>query len=331
MQKRTLGSSGLEVSAVGLGCMTMTGGYSGRPDRPQMIELLRGAVDRGVTFFDTAEIYGPHANEELVGEALAPYRDQVVIATKFAQDIDPAERRPRGRMLRHEDIASAAEGSLQRLGIETIDLYYQHRVNPEVPIEEIARAVKDLVTAGKVKHFGMSEAAEDTIRRAHAVQPVTAIQSEYNMWWRRPEEGVLAACAELGIGFVPFSPLGKGFLTGTVGASTTFDTSNDLRSQIPRFSGEALQHNLTLVEEVRGIAEAKGVTPGQVALAWLLAQQPWIVPIPGTTKLHRLEENIAAAEVNLTDAELAQLSDLSSRIEIQGGRYPDALEAQTNL
>jgi aryl-alcohol dehydrogenase-like predicted oxidoreductase len=331
MQKRTLGSSGLEVSAIGLGCMTMTGGYSGRPDRQEMIALLRGAVDRGVTFFDTAEIYGPHVNEELVGEALAPYRDQVVIATKFAQDIDPVVRKPRGRMLRPEEIAPAADGSLQRLGTEAIDLYYQHRVNPEVPIEEIAGAVKDLVTAGKVKHFGMSEAAEDTIRRAHAVQPVTAIQSEYNLWWRRPEEGVLAACAELGIGFVPFSPLGKGFLTGTVSASTTFDTSNDLRSQIPRFSGEALQHNLALVEEVRGIAQAKGVTPGQVALAWLLAQQPWIVPIPGTTKLHRLEENIAAAEVDLTDAELAQLSDLSSRIEIQGGRYPDVLEAQTNL
>ena len=330
MQKRILGS-GLEVSAIGLGCMTMTGGYSGRPDRQEMIALLRGAVDRGVTLFDTAETYGPHANEELVGEALAPYRDQVVIATKFAQDIDPVERRPRGRMLRPEEIARAVEGSLQRLGLDVIDLYYQHRVNPEVPIEEMAGAVKNLVTAGKVKHFGMSEAAQDTIRRAHAVQPVTAIQSEYNLWWRRPEEGVLTACAELGIGFVPFSPLGKGFLTGTVNASTTFDTSNDLRSQIPRFSGEALQHNLALVEEVRKLAETKGVTPGQLALAWLLAQQPWIVPIPGTTKLHRLDENIAAAEVSLTSAELAQLTNSSSRIEIQGGRYPDLLEAQTNL
>jgi aryl-alcohol dehydrogenase-like predicted oxidoreductase len=288
-------------------------------------------VDLGVTFFDTAEIYGSHANEELLGEALAPYADQVVIATKFAQDIDPTERKPRGRMLRPEDIAGAAEGSLRRLGLDVIDLYYQHRVNPDVPIEEMAGAVKDLITAGKVKHFGMSEAAADTIRRAHAVQPVTAIQSEYNLWWRRPEEDVLATCAELGIGFVPFSPLGKGFLTGTVSASTTFDTSNDLRSQIPRFSGEALQHNLALVEEVRGVAEAKGMTPGQVALAWLLAQQPWIVPIPGTTKLHRLEENIAAAGVTLTDAELAQLGEASSRIQIQGGRYPDFLEAQTNL
>jgi aryl-alcohol dehydrogenase-like predicted oxidoreductase len=330
VQKRTLGSSGLEVSAIGLGCMTMTGGYSGMPDRKDMVALLRSAVDRGVTFFDTAEIYGPHANEELVGEALAPYADQVVIATKFAQDIDHVERKPRGRMLRPEDIAGAADGSLQRLGLDVIDLYYQHRVNPEVPIEEIAGAVKDLITAGKVRHFGMSEAADDTIRRAHAVQPVTAIQSEYNLWWRRPEQGVLDTCAELGIGFVPFSPLGKGFLTGTVDTSTSF-ASNDLRAQIPRFSGEALKHNLALVEEVKTIAAAKGVTPAQVALAWLLAQAPWIVPIPGTTKLHRLEENLAAADVTLTQAEVTQLTDLSSRIEIQGGRYPDALEAQTDV
>jgi aryl-alcohol dehydrogenase-like predicted oxidoreductase len=330
MQERTLGSSGLKVSAIGLGCMTMTGGYSGMPDRQDMIGLLHRAVDLGVTFFDTAEIYGPHANEELVGEALAPYADQVVIATKFAQDIDPTERKPRGRMLRPEDIADAAERSLRRLGLDVINLYYQHRVNPDVPIEEMAGAVKDLITAGKVRHFGMSEAAADTIRRAHAVQPVTAIQSEYNLWWRRPEQDVLATCAELGIGFVPFSPLGKGFLTGTVDTSTTF-AANDLRAQIPRFSGEALEHNLALVEEVKTIAAAKGVTPGQVALAWLLAQQPWIVPIPGTTKLHRLEENLAAADVVLTDSELNQLGDLSSRIEIHGGRYPDALEAQTNL
>ena len=330
MQERTRGSSGLKVSAIGLGCMTMTGGYSGMPDRQDMIGLLHRAVDLGVTFFDTAEIYGPHANEELVGEALARYADQVVIATKFAQDIDPTERKPRGRMLRPEDIADAAERSLRRLGLDVINLYYQHRVNPDVPIEEMAGAVKDLITAGKVRHFGMSEAAADTIRRAHAVQPVTAIQSEYNLWWRRPEQDVLAACAELGIGFVPFSPLGKGFLTGTVDTSTTF-AANDLRAQIPRFSGEALEHNLALVEEVKTIAAAKGVTPGQVALAWLLAQQPWIVPIPGTTKVHRLEENLAAADVTLTDSELNQLDDLSSRIDIQGGRYPDALEAQTNL
>jgi aryl-alcohol dehydrogenase-like predicted oxidoreductase len=330
MQKRTLGSSGLEVSAIGLGCMTMTGGYSGMPDRQDMISLLGRAVDLGVTFFDTAEIYGPHANEELVGEALAAHADHVVIATKFAQAIDASERKPRGRMLRPEDIADAVDGSLQRLRLDVIDLYYQHRVNPDVPIEEMAGAVKDLITAGKIKHFGMSEAGEDTIRRAHAVQPVTAIQSEYNLWWRRPEQGVLAACAELGIGFVPFSPLGKGFLTGTVDTSTTF-AANDLRAQIPRFSSQALEHNLALVEEVKAIAAAKDVTPGQIALAWLLAQQPWIVPIPGTTKLHRLEENLAAAEVPLTEAELVQLDDLSSRIEIEGGRYPDHLEAQTNL
>jgi aryl-alcohol dehydrogenase-like predicted oxidoreductase len=330
MQKRTLGTSGLEVSAIGLGCMTMTGGYSGTPDRQDMINLLHRAVDLGVTFFDTAEIYGLHANEELVGEALAPYTGQIVIATKFAQDIDPIERKPRGRMLRPEDIAGAVDGSLRRLRLDVIDLYYQHRVNPDVPIEEVAGAVKNLITAGKIRYFGMSEAAEDTIRRGHAVQPVTAIQSEYNLWWRRPEQGVLAACAELGIGFVPFSPLGKGFLTGTVDTTTTF-AANDLRAQIPRFAGEALELNLALVDEVKAVAEAKGVTPGQIALAWLLAQQPWIVPIPGTTKLHRLEENLAAADVTLTEAELAQLNELSSRIEIHGDRYPDALEAQTNL
>jgi aryl-alcohol dehydrogenase-like predicted oxidoreductase len=330
MDKRALGTSGLEVSAIGLGCMTMTGGYSGRPDRQDMITLLHRAVDLGVTLFDTAEIYGPHANEELVGEALAPYADQVVIATKFALDIDPDTRKPRGRMLRPDEIARAAEGSLRRLGLEVIDLYYQHRVNPDVPIEDMAGAVKDLIDAGKIKYFGMSEAAADTIRRAHAVQPVTAIQNEYNLWWRRPETDVLTACTDLGIGFVPFSPLGKGFLTGTVDTTTTF-ADDDLRAQIPRFSGEALEHNLALVTEVTAIAEAKGATPGQIALAWLLAQQPWIVPIPGTTKLHRLEENLAAAEVVLTGPELAQLDQLSSKIEIQGGRYPEFLEAQTNL
>ena len=330
MTSRALGTSGLEVSALGLGCMTMTGGYSGQPDRQDMINLLHAAVDLGVTFFDTAEIYGPHLNEELVGEALAPYGDRVVIATKFAQAIDPETRTPLGRMLGPDEIAGAVEGSLRRLGLETIDLYYQHRVNPDVPIEEMAGAVKDLVDAGKIRHFGMSEAAADTIRRAHAVQPVTAIQSEYSLWWRRPESEVLTACAELGIGFVPFSPLGKGFLTGTVDTSTTF-AANDLRTQIPRFSGEALEHNLALVEEVKTIAAAKGCTPGQIALAWLLAQQPWIVPIPGTTKLHRLEENLAAADVTLTADELADLADLSARIDIEGGRYPEFLEAQTDL
>ena len=309
MKKRTLGSSGLEVSAIGLGCMTMTGGYSTMPDRSDMITLLHRAVDLGVTFFDTAEVYGPHVNEELVGEALAPYADRVVIATKFAQDIDPADRKPRGRMLGPSEIAGAVDGSLQRLGLEVIDLYYQHRVNPDVPIEEMAGAVKDLVDAGKIRHFGMSEASGDTIRRAHAVQPVAAVQSEYSLWWRRPETDLLAACAELGIGFVPFSPLGKGFLTGTVDTTTTF-ADNDLRGQIPRFAGEAMEHNLTLVAEVKKIAETNGTTPAQIALAWLLAQQPWIVPIPGTTKAHRLEENLGAADVVLNGSELAQLDEL---------------------
>jgi aryl-alcohol dehydrogenase-like predicted oxidoreductase len=331
MQKRILGTSGLEVSAIGLGCMSMTGGYSGRPDRQEMISLLHAAVDRGVTFFDTAEIYGPHANEELVGEALAPFHDRVVIATKFAADIDPAQRKPRGRMLTPDELPRVVEGSLQRLGLDVIDMYYQHRVNPDVPIEEFAGAVKDLIEAGKVKHFGMSEAAAGTIRRAHAVQPVTAVQSEYSLWWRRPEEEVLAACEELGIGFVPFSPLGKGFLTGTVSTSTTFEAGNDIRSTIPRFTAEALEHNAAMVDLVKSVAVSKGVTPAQVALAWLLAQKPWIVPIPGTTKLHRLEENIVAADVTLSGDELSQLSDASSKIEIQGGRYPEALEAQTNL
>ena len=331
MDTRILGSSGLEVSAIGLGCMTMTGGYGVQPDRDAMTGLIRAAVERGVTLFDTAEDYGPHANEELVGEALAPLRGRVVIATKFAADIDPVARKPRGRMLLPDEVARAADGSLRRLGVETIDLYYQHRVNPEVPIEEYAGAVKELIVAGKVRHFGMSEAAASTIRRAHAVQPVTAVQSEYSLWWRRPEQEVLDACEELGIGFVPYSPLGKGFLTGAVDASTTFEEGNDLRAQIPRFAADVLPQNLALVEEVKAVAAAKDVTPGQVALAWLLARKPWIVPIPGTTKMHRMEENIAAADVTLTSAELAQLTDASDRIEIQGGRYPDFLEAATNL
>jgi len=270
---RTLGTSGLEVSAIGLGCMGTTGGYSNRPDRKEMISLLRAALDRGVTFFDTAEIYGPHANEELVGEALAPFRDHVVIATKFANDIDPVERKSRGRMLLPDEIARVVEGSLERLGVEAIDLYYQHRINPEVPIEEFAGAVKDLIEAGKVKHYGLSEAAAGTIRRAHAVQPVTAVQSEYSLWWRRPEEDVLGVCAELGIGFVPFSPLGKGFLTGSVTTATTFDAGNDLRASIPRFSPEALEQNAAMVDLVKAVAAAKNCTPGQIALAWLLAQE----------------------------------------------------------
>jgi len=332
MDKRTLGTGGLEVSAIGLGCMSMTGGYSDKPDRQEMISLIRTAVDRGVTFFDTAEIYGPYANEELVGDALAPYEGQVVIATKFGWDIDPVERKPRGRVTsRPEVIKQVVDGSLQRLGVDAIDLYYQHRVDPDVPIEDVAGAVKELIAAGKVKHFGMSEAAAGTIRRAHAVQPVTAVQSEYSLWWRRPEEEVLAACEDLGIGFVPFSPLGKGFLTGTVSASTNFDPTNDIRSTIPRFSPEALQHNQAVVDLLASIVQRKGATPGQIALAWLLAQQPWIVPIPGTRRLHRLEENMGAADVELSAEELAEIEDAASKIQVQGGRYNEAGERMTNL
>jgi aryl-alcohol dehydrogenase-like predicted oxidoreductase len=332
MDKRALGTSGLEVSAIGLGCMSMTGGYSDKPDRQEMISLIRTAVDRGVTFFDTAEIYGPYANEELVGEALAPYQGQVVIATKFGWDIDPVERKPRGRVTsRPEVIKQVVDGSLHRLGVEVIDLYYQHRVDPQVPIEDVAGAVKDLIEAGKVKHFGMSEAAAGTIRRAHAVQPVTAVQSEYSLWWRRPEEEVLTACDELGIGFVPFSPLGKGFLTGTVSASTNFDPTNDIRSTIPRFSPEALRHNQAVVDLLASIAKRKGATPGQIALAWLLAQKPWIVPIPGTRKLHRLDENLGAADIELSAEELAEIVEAASKIQVEGGRYNEAGERMTNL
>jgi len=332
MHRRTLGTSGPEVSAIGLGCMSMTGGYSDRPDRKEMISLLHAAVDRGVTFFDTAEIYGPYANEELVGEALAPYQGQVVIATKFGWDIDPVERKPSGRVTSRPDvIKNVVDGSLARLGVDAIDLYYQHRVDPEVPIEDVAGAVKDLIEAGKVKHFGMSEAAAGTIRRAHAVQPVTAVQSEYSLWWRRPEEEVLATCEELGIGFVPYSPLGKGFLTGTITASTSFDASNDIRSSIPRFAPDALQHNQALVDLLAGIGQRKGATPAQIALAWLLAQKPWIVPIPGTRKLHRLEENIDAADVELSGDDLAEIEAAASKIEVQGGRYSEATERMTNL
>jgi aryl-alcohol dehydrogenase-like predicted oxidoreductase len=330
MDTRQLGS-GLEVSAIGLGCMGMTGGYSHRPDPDDMAALLHDAVDRGVTFFDTAEAYGPHANEELVGRSLAPFRNHLVIATKFAQAIDPIQRKPLGRMLLPDEVATAVDGSLQRLGVDTIDLYYQHRINPQAPIEDFAGAVKALVDAGKVRHYGMSEAAATTIRRAHAVQPVSAIQSEYSLWWRRPEEAVLATCDELGIGFVPYSPLGKGFLTGTIDTSTTFETGNDLRTQIPRFAPEALQRNLELVEHIKTLATTRDATPGQIALAWLLAQQPWIVPIPGTTNRDRLAENIGAATITLSQTELDELSALSSVIEIEGGRYPDFLEAQTNL
>ena len=332
MDKRILRTNGPEVSAIGLGCMSMTGGYSDRPDRREMISLLRAAVDRGVTFFDTADIYGPYANEELVGEALSPFRGEVVIATKFGWDIDPVERKPSGRVTSRPDvIRQVVEGSLHRLGVDAIDLYYQHRVDPQVPIEDVAGAVKDLIEAGKVKHFGMSEAAAGTIRRAHAVQPVTAVQNEYSLWWRRPEEEVLPACEELGIGFVPFSPLGKGFLTGTITASTSFDAGNDIRSTIPRFAPDALRHNQAVVDLLASIAQRKGATPGQIALAWLLAQKPWIVPIPGTRKPHRLEENIGAADVELSADELTEIDDAASKIQVQGGRYNEAAERMTNL
>ena len=331
MEKRVLGSD-LAVSAIGLGCMSMTGGYSERPDRGEMLGLVRTAVELGVTFFDTAEIYGPYANEELVGEALAPVRDQVVIATKFGWDIDPVERKPSGAVTSDPAvIKTVVEGSLRRLGVDSLDLYYQHRVDPSVPIEEVAGAVKELIEAGKVQHFGLSEAAAGTIRRAHAVQPVTAVQSEYSLWWRRPEEEVLAVCEELGIGFVPFSPLGKGFLTGTVTADSTFDPANDVRSTIPRFTPDALRHNQSLVDLLKAISEDKGATPGQIALAWLLAQKPWLVPIPGTRRRSRLEENIGAADLTLTDADIAEITAAADAIPIEGGRYAEAAERMTNL
>jgi aryl-alcohol dehydrogenase-like predicted oxidoreductase len=328
---RILGQ-GLEVSAIGLGCMSMTGGYSGRPDREEMISLIRAAVERGITFFDTAEIYGPHANEELVGEALAPFEGQVVIATKFGWDIDPVERTPPGEVdSRPEVIRRAVEGSLRRLRVEALDLYYQHRVDPRVPIEDVAGTVRGLVEAGKVKRFGMSEAAAGTIRRAHAVQPVTAVQSEYSLWWRRPELEVLPTCEELGIGFVPYSPLGRGFLTGTIGASTTFEEGNDARTTMPRFAPDALRHNQAVVDLLATVARRKGATPGQVALAWLLARKPWIVPIPGTRRLHRLQENIGALGVELTPDDLGEIEDTASRIEVRGARYTDEAERRTNL
>ena len=329
MQKRKLGKSDLEVSALGLGCMGMSFSYGPPKDKQEMIGLIRAAVERGITFFDTAEVYGPYVNEELVGEALAPFRGEVLIATKFGWKIDPrAERGLAGLDSRPEHIKKVAEGSLKRLRVDAIDLYYQHRVDPEVPIEDVAGAVKDLIQQGKVKHFGLSEAAAKTIRRAHAVQPVTAIQSEYSLWWRRPEEEVLAALEELGIGFVPYSPLGKGFLTGKIGEDTKFDSS-DFRSQIPRFAPEARKANQALVDLLQKIAQRKGVTPGQIALAWLLALKPWIVPIPGTTKLHRLEENIGAAAVELTTDDLREIESAAAKITIQGARYPESMERIT--
>ncbi len=326
MQTRTLGSD-LEVSAVGLGCMGMSQSYGPSPDRPAMIALIRAAVERGVTFFDTAEVYGPFVNEELVGEALEPFRGQVVIATKFGFAFDDQGRNS-GLSSRPQHIKQVADASLARLRVDAIDLFYQHRVNPEVPIEDVAGAVAELIQAGKVKRFGMSEAAAATIRRAHAVQPVTAVQSEYSLWWRRPEAEVLPALEELGIGFVPYSPLGKGFLTGAIDQSTTFDSS-DIRTTIPRFTPEARQANQALVELLGRIAAGKQATPAQVALAWLLAQKPWVVPIPGTRRLERLEENIGAVDVELTPDDLREIDAAASQITVQGARYPEHLERLT--
>jgi aryl-alcohol dehydrogenase-like predicted oxidoreductase len=324
MQKRKLGNSNLEVSAVGLGCMGMSFGYGPAADKQEMISLMRSAVERGVTLFDTAEVYGPFTNEELVGEALAPVREQVVIATKFGFDLDPNTGRQRGLNSRPEHIKQVAETSLKRLKIDAIDLFYQHRVDPNVPIEDVAGAVKDLIQEGKVKHFGLSEPGVQTIRRAHVVQPVTAIQSEYSLWWRQPEEEVLPTLDELGIGFVPFSPLGKGFLTGAINENTTFD-STDFRNIVPRFTPEARKANQALVDLLREIAAQKQATPAQIAIAWLLAQKPWIVPIPATTKLHRLEENIGAAGVELTTDDLRDIDRAVSKVTVQGARYPEHL------
>ncbi len=327
MQKRKLGN--LEVSALGLGCMGMSSGYGPAADKQEMISLMRAAVERGVTFFDTAEVYGPFVNEELVGEALAPLRDEVVIATKFGFKIGPNGEQV-GVDSRPEHIREVAEASLKRLKTDRIDLFYQHRVDTDVPIEDVAGAVKELIAEGKVKHFGLSEAGVQTIRRAHAVQSVTALQSEYSLWWRRPEEEILPALDELGIGFVPFSPLGRGFLTGKIDENTTFDNS-DFRNKVPRFTPEAREANQTLIELLRSTAERKRATPAQIALAWLLAQRPSIVPIPGTTKLHRLEENIGAVSVELTAEDLKEMDVAASQITVQGERYPEDMERRTNL
>jgi aryl-alcohol dehydrogenase-like predicted oxidoreductase len=329
MQERKLGSAGLEVSAIGLGCMGMSYGYGPAGDKKEMIGLLRSAVDRGVTFFDTAEAYGPFTNEELLGEALAPVRDRVVIATKFGFKLGP-DGKQMGVDSRPEHVKEVAEASLGRLNTDVIDLFYQHRVDPEVPIADVAGAVKDLIREGKVRHFGLSEAGVQTIRRAHAVQPVTAVQSEYSLWWRRPEEEVLPALEELGIGFVPFSPLGKGFLTGKIDETTTFDRS-DFRNIVPRFTPEARKANQALVDVLGTLAERKKATPAQLALAWLLARKTWIVPIPGTTKRHRLEENIGAVRIELTADDLREIEGALSRIEVQGARYPEELERRTGL
>ena len=325
MQKRKLGSSNLEVSAIGLGCMGLSFGYGPAVDQQQGISLIRSAVERGVTFFDTAEVYGPFTNEELVGEALAPFREQVVIATKFGFNLDPNTGQQRGLDSRPDHIKQVADASLKRLKTDRIDLFYQHRVDPNVPIEDVAGAVKDLIREGKVKHFGLSEPGVQTIRRAHAVQPVTAVQSEYSLWWRQPEEEVLTTLEELGIGFVPFSPLGKGFLTGAINEKTTFDTT-DFRNIVPRFTPEARKANRAVVDVIGEIATRKQATPAQIAIAWLLAQKPWIVPIPGTTKLHRLEENIGATAVELTSDDLREIDSAVSKITLQGARYPEHLQ-----
>jgi aryl-alcohol dehydrogenase-like predicted oxidoreductase len=324
MQKRRLGNSGLEVSAIGLGCMGLSSGYGPATDRQDAIKLIRSAVERGVTFFDTAEAYGPYKNEEVVGEALAPFRDQVVIATKFGHAFG-REFGQLGLNSRPEHIRQVAEASLKRLRTDHIDLFYQHRVDPAVPIEDVAGTVKDLIQQGKVKHFGLSEAGVRTIRRAHTVQPITALQSEYSLWWREPEQEILPALEELGIGFVPFSPLGKGFLTGAISENTTFD-STDFRNIVPRFTAEARKANQAVVDLLGQLAQQKKATPAQIALAWLLAQKPWIVPIPGTTKLSRLEENIGGAAIELTPVELRQIEAAVSQIKVQGARYPEALQ-----
>jgi aryl-alcohol dehydrogenase-like predicted oxidoreductase len=330
MQKRKLGKSNLEVSALGFGCMGMSFSYGPPPDKKEMISVLHAAVDRGVTFFDTAEVYGPYTNEELVGEALAPYRNRVAIATKFAYELKPDGSPGWVKLNSQPDhIREAVEGSLRRLRVETIDLLYQHRVDPEVPIEDVAGTVKELIQQGKVKHFGMSEAAAKTIRRAHAVQPVTALQSEYSLWYRKPEEEIIPTLEELGIGFVPYSPLGKGFLTGKIDDSTAF-AGTDFRNTLPRFTPENRKANLALVDQLQKIATRKKATPAQIALAWLLAQKPWIVPIPGTTKLHRLEENIGAAALDLSANDLRDIESVAASVQIQGNRYPDHIEQMSN-
>ena len=334
MQKRKLGTSNLEVSVIGLGCMGMSFGYGPAKDKQEMISVIRSAVELGVTFFDTAEVYGPFTNEELVGEALAPVREQVVIATKFGFKFDSEAGRPEpgkqtGLDSRPEHIKQVAEASLKRLKTNVIDLLYQHRVDPDVPIEDVAGAVKDLIQEGKVKHFGLSEAGVQTIRRAHAVQPVTALQSEYSLWWREPETEILLALQELGIGFVPFSPLGKGYLTGKIDENTTFD-STDFRNTVPRFAPEARKANRALVGLLETIAQRKKATSAQIALAWVLAQKPWIVPIPGTTKLHRLQENVAAASIELSEVDLREIESATSGITVQGARYSEAAQRMIN-